>query len=243
MASDPDLLETLRRDNQPIRLHLGCGQQLLPGYVNVDYPQDQHSVMAVRADLEADLTQMSMPGGAVDEVRLHHVFEHFNRVVALGLLIRWRGWLKPGGLLWIETPDFVGTAEAALRASGPDRMAFIRHLEGDQTDAWGYHVGQWHRERFESTLTALGFEKLEFEASSSERWHRVGLKNIAVKAARGSDRPLDQLVEAADALLWESTVADSERPTYEAWRLQLRAFLNEGVAADAPRFHEPLTRT
>lgn len=233
MSTEPVLHHT------PVRLHLGCGQTLLPGYLNVDYPQAQHTVMAVRPDLEADVTKMEMPAGSVEEIRLHHVFEHFNRVVALGLLIRWREWLRPGGLLWIETPDFLRTAEAALQASGPDRMGFLRHLEGDQTDAWGYHVGQWYEERFRHTLTTFGFEDLEFELTESGNWHRVPLKNIAVKAKAGPAMGRSELVEAADVLLWRSTVADTERPSYEAWRRQLRSFLATGEAS-APAAHEAL---
>jgi FkbM family methyltransferase len=42
---------------------------------------------------------------------------------------------------------------------------------------------------------------------------------------QGSSEPL----EAADALLWESTVADTERPTYEVWTRQLRAPLEGAI--------------
>ena len=30
--------------NQTIRLHLGCGENHLDGYVNIDFPQSSHSV-------------------------------------------------------------------------------------------------------------------------------------------------------------------------------------------------------
>ena len=209
----------------PLRLHLGCGEQLFEGYVNVDYPPSRHNVMAVRPDIEADLTTMALPRGSVDEIRLHHVFEHFNRVVALGLLIRWRGWLKEGGLLVIETPDFVGTARAALDADDPvRRMAFIRHLEGDQSAAWAYHVGQYYPERLARTLHALGFAEIGIETATTEAWHRVGLGNVTARAVKRGERSRDDLVAAAEALLWESTVTDAERPTWEVWRRQLHDF-------------------
>jgi hypothetical protein len=118
-------------------------------------------------------------------------------------------------------------------------MGFLRHLEGDQTDAWGYHVGQWYEERFRDTLTVLGFEDLQFELTESGDWHRVPLKNIAVKARAGAARSRSELLKAADPLLWRSTVADTEQPSYEAWRRQLRSFLETGEAS-APTAHEPL---
>lgn len=39
----------------PLRLHLGCGEVYLPGYVNADFPRDEHTVLAEAvADLYAD---------------------------------------------------------------------------------------------------------------------------------------------------------------------------------------------
>jgi hypothetical protein len=80
------------------RLHLGCGETYLRGYVNVDYPASEHPVMtAVRPDLEGDLTALSYPDESVDEVRLHHVFEHFRRATALRLLMDWYARSRPVG--------------------------------------------------------------------------------------------------------------------------------------------------
>ena len=83
---------------RPIRLHLGCGEKYLEGYVNIDYPPDEHSVqVSSPADVYADITELSYEPGSVAEVRLHHVFEHFDRVTALSLLIDWYAWLEEGG--------------------------------------------------------------------------------------------------------------------------------------------------
>ncbi len=230
----------LAYDGVPVRLHLGCGEQRLPGYVNIDYPAEQHNVMAVRPDLTADITALTFPPGSVDEIRLHHVFEHFNRVVALGLLVRWHEWLRPGGRLTIETPDFESEARAFLtpgRSFG-ERMSAIRSLEGDQTAAWAYHVGHWWGERFEITLAQLGFAPVTVSRSVSG--HQPPLHNVTVDATRGADRSLGQQLAAADALLWNSTVADAERPTWTEWTHQLRAFLGAGNAPGGPVAHAAL---
>ncbi|HEX8663931.1 MAG TPA: hypothetical protein VF744_07885 [Beijerinckiaceae bacterium] len=212
-------------EGAPLRLHLGCGEQRFDGYVNIDFPPDQHAVMTVRPDLEADITRLSFPSESVNEIRLHAVFEHFDRVTALGLLIRWHGWLKRGGLLVLETPDFIETAKRAIAASGVDRMGFIRHLEGDQSSPWGMHIGQWYPERFHRTLSALGFADIETETSTTEEWHRVGLANVTARARKAAHLPLMSLLSTAEGILWESTVADAERPTWEVWRTQLRDFV------------------
>lgn len=227
----------------PLRLHLGCGESRFENYVNIDYPPSAHNVCNIPPDFVADITSLNFPDGSVDEIRLHHVFEHFNRVVALGLLIRWHRWLAHDGLLMIETPDFEATARAALDATGADRMSLIRHLEGDQAAAWGYHTSQWYPERFQRTLDELGFDVVSMEASSPERWHNPPLHNVTVLAARTKELPLDTLLERADALLWESTVADAERATWTVWCRQLREFVDSGTAPRSPIAHATLPST
>jgi FkbM family methyltransferase len=225
----------------PLNLHLGCGEATLDGYVNIDYPQEKHNIMRVAPDYEADLTKLVFPDGTVDEIRSHHVFEHLNRVVALGMLILWQEWLRPGGRIVIETPDFEATAAAALRHKGAARMALIRHLEGDQSADWGYHVGQWYPERFERTLAMLGFDHIVTEKSSTELWHDPPLHNVTARAVKRQAVPRSVMIERADALLWESIVAASERVTWEVWRRQLRSFLDGRGAPSGPLAHITLT--
>jgi hypothetical protein len=218
-------LDTLRsrglwRERQELRLHLGCGETHLAGYVNVDYPTTSHSVMNVSPDYAADITKLSFPVGSVSEIRLHHVFEHLGRIDALASLIRWQQWLAIGGDLLIETPDFEASARDFLAApSLALKLRAIRHLEGDQSDAWAYHIGQWFPERFSVTLTKLGFSEITVARETSG--HTPPLLNITARATKHRAVSKAALYQEACELLAMFTVADAEAPTLAVWKLQL----------------------
>jgi predicted SAM-dependent methyltransferase len=216
----------------PLRLHLGCGEQKFNDYINVDYPPTEHNVMQVKADIFTDIIAMRLPRNSVDEIRLHHVFEHFSRVTALAMLVKWHSWLKVGGKLHIETPDLMGSARNLVaNTNWRVKMGTVRHLTGDQAAGWAYHVEQWFPERFEHTLKTLGFGRVETNSTS---WpHEPFLCNVHALATKTEDLSPEQLVSKAESLLWENTVADAERPTFEVWRAQLRDLLAGGSATYA----------
>lgn len=211
----------MNKHAETIQLHLGCGEIYLNEYINVDYPPTEHSVMQVKTDVYADITQMRLPIGSIDEIRLHHVFEHFSRVTALSLLIKWQDWLKVGGLLRMETPDLLGSAHTFMSTkSYKVRMGIARALAGDQSSPWGYHIDHWFPERFERTLGALGFAVMETKSTS---WsNEPFLSNVEVFALKTRNVSLEEQLAKTDELLWESTVSDNERETYETWKRQLR---------------------
>ena len=93
-------------DNKSLKLHLGCGMNYLEGYINIDLPLDNQTIMRARADVYADIRTLKYAEDSVDEIRTHHLLEHFSRTESLRLLLQWRKWLSPGGLLHVETPDF-----------------------------------------------------------------------------------------------------------------------------------------
>lgn len=220
----------LWKPTEPLRLHLGCGKWRFDGYVNIDYPPEEHNVeIEMGADFHADITQLTFDKNSVDEIRLHHVFEHFNRVNALALLIRWHRWLKTGAHLHIETPDIIGSAKTLLsNASWKTKMGVVRHIAGDQASQWGYHIDHWFVERFDHTLKKLGFDSIQAQTTSwqQEPW----LSNVEVLAVKTRDVSLQEQLTAADELLWESTVADKEQKTWQVWRQQLRQALEIELA-------------
>jgi hypothetical protein len=149
------------------RLHLGCGDAYLSGYLNIDYaPELGVASGTSHPDVEADILSLDCPEGALAEVRLHHVFEHFERAVALALLVRWFDWLEPGGVLTLETPDFercvVDFADRPLE----DQSLILRHLFGSQEAAWAHHLDGWSPRRFREVLAHLGYERIETDATT-----------------------------------------------------------------------------
>lgn len=220
----------LWREGRPLKLHLGCGEQHFDSYINIDYPPAEHNVMQIKADICANITELDFPTQSVDEIRLHHVFEHFNRVTALAMLIKWHNWLKIGGKLHIETPDLVGSAKTLLaESSWKTKMGVVRHIAGDQSSSWAYHIDHWFPERFEHTLNRLGFSAVQTQSSS---WpHEPYLSNVAAIAVKSQNVALAVQLTAADELLWESTVSPSEQPTFEIWKKQLRSILLDNQKA------------
>ncbi len=145
------------------KLHLGCGEKYLAGYVNIDHPATEHTVMSVKADVYADIRTLSYAAGSIGEVRNHHLFEHFTRAEALRLLLVWRRWLAPDGRLVIETPDFAASAAAYTRSfSRRRRFQLGRHMFGSQEAGWANHLDFWDRAKFRFVLRRFGFKDVRF---------------------------------------------------------------------------------
>jgi hypothetical protein len=188
-----------------VKLHLGCGRHYFPGYLNIDYPPSEQTVQSdLVADQFDDITKLSYPKSSVREIRLHHVFEHFSRSVALALLCRWRDWLEPGGLLRIETPDVMASVKLLTSPfySFDNKQQVMRHLFGSHEARWAFHCDGWYKDKFSMTLTKLGFHKLAF---ASNKWGM--LRNIEVCAYKTeNDFTYDYLRGVVRELLTYSTI-------------------------------------
>ena len=204
-----------------LRLHLGCGEVYLPGYLNIDYPPDEHTVqVASIADQYGDITQLHYEPGSVQEIRLHHVFEHFSRPTSLRLLIKWYTWLEEGGKIIIETPDFERSVRAFLRKKQSQEFVSLRHIFGSQEARWANHYDGWYQGKFELVLTRLGYKDIQYSFS---KWK--DLHNITIAAFKHPPylNQTDQL-QAAEELLELSLVDDSptEKRLLQVWKDELR---------------------
>jgi len=208
-------------DTSAIRLHLGCGAVHLDGYVNIDFPLDHHSVLThAVADVFADISELAFPATSVDEIRLHHVFEHFPRAESLALIASWWSWLKPGGLLRVEVPDFDRTALVVLNplSSPKRRQVALRHIFGSQEASWAHHQVGWSAGRLRSLLTTFGYDIAWARRTSWKGTHNVDVlarKSKAEMTARSFEAP-------ARAWLHGFMVDDSasEQRLLEVWMQQ-----------------------
>jgi hypothetical protein len=200
-----------------MKLHLGCGQRYFEGYVNIDYPLSEHSVQQTSiADEYANLLELRYKANTIDEVRLHHVFEHFPRAVAAALLYSWNTWLKKGGTLRIEVPDFEKTGKVALSrfSSKKAKAVAMRHIFGSQEAHWAVHF-----EGYTSYSLSHVMERYGFKLSEVKKNSHLGTYNIDVIAIKVKDISAAEAAAITRNYLTGYLVADveSERLMLDIW--------------------------
>lgn len=161
-----------------MKLHLGCGQVYLDGYVNIDFPLSKHSVQTKTvADEFHDITKLSYKKNSINEIRLHHVFEHFSRPQALGLLVAWRSWLKDDGVVRIEVPDFDKTAIQIFNPLKSKKLKYtaLRHIFGSQEADWAVHYEGWSENRLDDLFKALGFDVVDSKRNNWKGTYNIDL--------------------------------------------------------------------
>lgn len=215
-----------------MKLHLGCGQKYLDGYLNIDFPADSHSVQQTSpADLHADLLALHYPAGSVDEVRLHHVFEHFTRPVACALLCTWHTWLKEGGLLRLEVPDFRRTAAVILNplASPRAKGVAMRHLFGSHEAHWAVHCEGYTPGILEALLQTYGFQVTERRRNAWQGTHNI---EFLARKTGGTLDPAEAKRRTGEHLARYLLDPDLEDALLETWMTMFDHQLQQGLRGD-----------
>ena len=161
-----------------MKLHLGCQEKYLDGYVNIDLPPEAHTVREAKVDLEADVRTLRYDERSIEEVRCHHLLEHFSRQEALVLLARWHRWLEMGGTLHVETPDFEESAKKFVKATLDEKFLLARHIFGSEEAGWATHKDYWDGQKFSYVLKKFGFTNIKV------RGYRNGLAKHARNAPK-----------------------------------------------------------
>ena len=163
------------------------------------------------ADLQTNFLVLNYVAETINEVRLHHVFEHFPRPVACALLASWFSWIKPGGLLHIEVPDFQKTARIILSvfSSIPERAVAERHLFGSHEANWAVHCEGYTPSMLKKMLETFGFRVKEIKKNS---W--MGTFNFELFAKKGTENITKKDFEAVtEKYLRNYLVDDGEMET------------------------------
>ena len=176
------------KDKKSIKLHLGCGSNILNGYINIDlYNQS--------ADIKLDITDLPyFEDNSVEEIFLNAVFEHLYTFEQNRALKEWYRILKPGGLLRIDSlPDFDEIIKAYInKTKGHIKETFdlyevTRYTHGDYLPE--NRIGQMHKDLFTKEKIKNLLENAGFVISKIESvcWgHEPNPVNINIIATKGS---------------------------------------------------------
>jgi hypothetical protein len=167
----------------PHRLNLGCGYNVLPGWLNVDLQGGRHGTTYMDA-----LRPYPLPDNALDAILCEHLIEHLPREGGRFLLREAFRVLKPMGAIRIVTPDLESLARICV--NGPNEaeqryLDFVAKLHGQDTiapsDALNYIFYEYgHRHiytaaRLREEMTAAGFVEItESRAAHPQREIFVG---------------------------------------------------------------------
>ncbi len=155
-------LAALQRERS-LQVHLGCGDDRLPDFVNIDY----RPTPAV--DVAMDLSLPQLADGSVAFAFSNAFFEHLYRRSRGPHLQRVRRALAPdGACCYIGIPYFPNIARLYLErgpgTAGPvfDLYNVYRYTHGDPEGQQAWWLGQLHKSLFDddevaALLTASGF--------------------------------------------------------------------------------------
>jgi predicted SAM-dependent methyltransferase len=83
-----------------MKLHLGCWNRYIPGFVHIDLCDMSH------IDFKSSIDDLSMlKDESVELIYSSHSFEYFNRKDAISVLKEWARVLKSDGVLRLAVPD------------------------------------------------------------------------------------------------------------------------------------------
>jgi len=175
---------------ESIRLNLGCGDKILPGYINVDVVSER---AGNKPDFVTDIRSLEgIPDSFADEVLAVHVVEHFWRWEVLDILKEWCRVLKPGGKIILECPNLRSACEEFLKNDdaaalpGPEGQRTMWVFYGDprwrdplMVHRWGYTPVSLARVMHEAGLVNLQQEPAQFKLREPRDMRIVGKKSEA----------------------------------------------------------------
>lgn len=103
------------------KLHVGCGHNVLPGWLNADICPEHPGVLYFDAT-----APFPIPSASIDYIYSEHVIQHFPFRAALVMLSECHRVLKPGGVLRLSTPNLLRLASLLTERQGAAQTEYTR---------------------------------------------------------------------------------------------------------------------
>ncbi len=138
----------------PKKLHLGCGDKILPGFLNVDMRELPGVDIA-----NFDVTDLSrFENGSFDLIYACHVLEHLPRQRTFPTILEWNRVLRPGGVLRVAVPDWEATVEIFRRTNDYENL--LNWIYGGREYVGNEHHRQFTFSGLKTLLIEAGFKRV-----------------------------------------------------------------------------------
>ena len=104
-----------------MKINIGCGDVILPGFVNCD-------LYNPAADIKCDVEQLPFKDNIAELILSWHVIEHFDFYKAVDVMKEWYRVLQPNGKLEVQTPDFLALCKVFLETPEDERYMYYDHF-------------------------------------------------------------------------------------------------------------------
>ncbi len=147
---------TAHQERPKRRLHVGCGVELIPGFVNMDADASIPG-LDVTGGVE-DLSQFAED--EFDEIYLSHVLEHVPYARVPGVLAGLHRILRRGGTIRISVPDLDRICRLYVEHIdwfAPPHNPWLGILYGGQVNDFDFHKSGFNFRYLDGLLRAAGF--------------------------------------------------------------------------------------
>ncbi len=144
-------------------LNLGSAGTKIPEFCSID------ADLALNPDIAADIHKIKLRQNSVNYIYNSHVFEHIPRHKAAKVLREWYRVLKPGGKLYLATPDLEvlsklyleNLAKYSIDEGNYNVNLITGIIFGGQTDKYDYHFGGYSYPVLANMLESIGFKEIK----------------------------------------------------------------------------------
>ena len=144
----------MRSNAKKQKLHLGCGDKYLPGYINIDGRKGDN------VDLVCNMTKLPYDRQSIDEIYMCHTLEHVPLHQVMDHLIYLNNLLTPSGCIYISVPDFQ-TLSSMYLAQRCQLEEIVRAIHGGQEYEGNLHYISFDESMLRSFLINSNFKNVE----------------------------------------------------------------------------------
>ena len=147
--------------NKEIKLHLGCGEKYILGFIHIDLDDYPH------IDYKTDISDLSMfKDNSVELIYCCHALEYFDRKEVQKVLKEWYRVLKKNGILRVAVPDFEAIVKVYLEYKDLNHQGILGPLYGriivknHKGEKKIYHKTVYDFKSLKEVLESIGFKNV-----------------------------------------------------------------------------------